>query len=451
MIEPAGRIPADPTRAFTFRHHGTQPACRPPCMHRFVAESGLPAELARRALQRPFFRSAAGTDVIARDIVDLVGLLESLRDRCFEHSYEDFLAGQGFPAEVVSLAAAGCVGGTSLHARADVLESAEDAKFIELNAGSGLGGLGVTSKINRHLLGVDAFASFARAHGLRYADTTRLAAEQLRREARATVGVDDPLVAIIEEDGSGATCARLAEDLAAVGLRVVLGEIGELCESNGKIVLRNDPVDVVFQYFFLEHLIDVPDAVDRITMLAKAHRDGNTVFFGSFDALPITGKSSLALLYEPEVWAELTAAERALVERRVPWTRLFGRNFPSAGGAERARLIDECRDRREEVVLKPSQGWGSTGTMFGANFGDAGWREVLESEWVHDYVVQQRVPPKVEPVVDPATGRAEEWQLNLGVYVFGDAYAGTLVRGLPADSRDPIGGEGTFTGCLFTY
>ncbi len=54
-------------------------------------------------------------------------------------------------------------------------------------------------------------------------------------------------------------------------------------------------------------------------------------------------------------------------------------------------------------------------------------------------VVQERVVPKTELMVDPADGALRPWQTLWGVFYQPDGYAGAHARMIPAESSAIIG------------
>jgi hypothetical protein len=54
------------------------------------------------------------------------------------------------------------------------------------------------------------------------------------------------------------------------------------------------------------------------------------------------------------------------------------------------------------------------------------------------WIVQERVLPDPEPVVDPSTGVVVPWSPVWGVFLTPAGYAGLHIRAVPADSTDPV-------------
>src|SRR5690606_26488283 len=97
--------------------------------------------------------------------------------------------------------------------------------------------------------------------------------------------------------------------------------------------------------------------------------------------------------------------------------------------------------------------YGGAGIVAGWETGEREWRQALETVGA-GAIVQQRVIPRQEPVVDPETGSLQQWQAAWGLFVTPRGYAGTYARALPAGEASVIGitaNPKTRTAGVFTY
>ncbi|MFW6692225.1 hypothetical protein [Streptomyces sp. MAR4 CNX-425] len=406
----------------------------------------------RVLLDRPLFADRTEIEEFAGDLRLLFGAMTSLPDRLYDGDLRAYCAAIGMDARLAGLMCRGAAPRPVLHARADAYHDGTCFRLLELNVGSELGGTD-TAQQNRAWLRVPEFAAFAEEHGLRHLDTAPRVADALRRAARPVTDGGEPVVALIESTGGIAAhehvFTAVREAMAAEGVDLLLGEIHELAERNGKITLRGTPLDVILRYFVAGELLDDPVGQDVLDLLIRADREGRTALFLPLDSGVYASKGSLALLHDPAVRAGLTEQERAAADRAVPWTRLLGEGLQSGG--DRAGLLERCRAERAELVVKPGVGYGGVGTVVGHETDDAGWAAALDAAGP-DAVVQRRVRPAPEPVVDAATGRTEDWAANWGVFVDGDGYAGGFVRALKQTQGAVISfsNPGTRSSCVFT-
>jgi hypothetical protein len=404
-----------------------------------------------RILPRPTFAQRATVSSAAAATTALIELMHSLASRHFDGDIDRLLQAQAVSPAVASAIAAGTVGSRPMHARADVLLVGGRPHIIEINIGSGLGGM-YLGPYFAALAAVPAFAAFSAEHRLDYVDTSAAFAEQIRRYAAEIVGTTAPIAAVVEETNSGLGADYIVEALRHQGLTTHHGELGEISLDDDKVHLAGHPIDIVVRYFYPPHVPAEPEGNKRLQLLARAHRAGKTALFTPMDLSPIEDKTALALLYEPAIFRSLTAPEQDLVTTFVPWTRLVGHRFHETNKTERAGLVARCVRERSQLVLKPGSGFGAKGIYFGSDFTDAEWLELLESDTTAEYVVQRRVRPDEELMFDPATGTTEAWHLNWGVFVTDAGYGGLLVRGRPAADEGAIGDPSrTRIGLGFTY
>jgi hypothetical protein len=390
----------------------------------------------------------------ATDLTDLFAVLTSLPERCFDGDPRRYGRALGLDERLLTLMTIGATGQPPLYARADAFHDGESFKLLELNVGSELGGIDA-AQLNRAFLRVPSFRAFADRHGLAYLDTSHRLAELLRRAA-APVTTGDPVVALVEGTGGLAdhqhVFVAIQEALRDHGVELLLTEIDRLDQRDGKVVVDGTPIDVVLRYFAAEQLTGPADQA-RLELLAAAHAAGRTALFTPLEGALFASKASLGLLHDPRVRARLTEAERRVVDRLVPWTRVVSRADDALTPADRAELIAHCRARRESLVLKPGIGYGGVGVVVGREVSDRVWHDHLVRVQERDYVVQQLVVPAAEPVVDEATGAREDWYANWGVFVTEAGYAGAFVRALRPHDGSVISysNPGTRGTCVFTY
>lgn len=393
-------------------------------------------------LDRPLFVPEREIGDFATDLAAVFDILVSLPGRLFDGDLRRYCAALGMDDRLAELMCRGATGAPPLYARADAYHDGTSFKLLELNIGSELGGLD-TAQLNRAFLARPEFADFARRHELGHVDTIPRVAAALRAAAL----VDEPVVALIESTNGLAAHAHvftaLREALRDQGIDLLLGEIDELGERNGHITLRGRPLDVVLRYFVAGELVDDPAGQEKLDLLIAAPK---TVLFTPLEGGVHASKGSLAMLHDPDVRATFTPDEHAVVDRVVPWTRLLGT------AADQDELVQHCRNERRNLVLKPGVGYGGVGTVVGHSVTDEQWERALAERRTGDHVVQRRVRPRTEPVLNAETNTGEEWVANWGIFVDPAGYAGGFVRALkPADgavvSYSNTGTRGT---CVFT-
>lgn len=443
------RAALDPTAEYLRSCRDVEPSWR---RATWVDSPTASSRYATRALSRPLFAPHATLSRLGDDLRRLAVILHSMPERCFGGDLESYLAAQGQPSRLVEAILRGSTGSASAYGRADAVRTADGFRVVEFNIGSEVGGVD-SVRINHALLEHGAFRAFAARHRLGFVDPAAALAAHLRAASADVVGVDDPLVGLIEETGSARGCAEVAVELRRCGIRTVIGELGELSGAGRKVVLRERfRLDVVLRYFFAEQVPDERDGLDTMDLLRRAHGDGHTAFFAPLDAETVGNKAALALLFRDEVWSELTEDERALVRRLVPRIRLLGADFRIVGTAERRELLDECVARRAELVLKPAFGSNGRRVLVGAHTAADDWQAALRSPGSTDLVVQEQVVPEIERVHEES-GAVGDWIANWGVFVGDSGYGGAFARALPAGQGGGVVGGSAMTryGAVFGH
>ncbi len=405
-------------------------------------------------LDRPVFADEAEIRLFGDDLVQIFDILSAIPGLLFGGDLRAYGQALGMDARLADLNARGATGKPPVHGRADAYHDGTGFRLLEFNIGSELGGTDA-AQLNRAFLGLPAFAEFAREHGLGYVDTTQRVADALRAAAARVTGASQPSVALLESPGGLAghehVFLALREAMARHGLDLLLGEIHEVAERNGKISLHGTPVDVVLRYFVAAELVGASQD-QPLDLLIRADRADQTALFTPLEGGMLASKGSLALLHDPRLRDVLTSAQRAVIDRVVPWTRLLGEGL-RRGGSERVGLLDYCRDQREDLVIKPGVGYGAVGTVIGRDTTPGQWDDVLAACADGDHVIQRLVTPVPEQVLSADRGVVEDWRVNWGIFVDDAGYRGAFVRALKSADGSVISYSNPATrgSCVFTY
>jgi hypothetical protein len=160
------------------------------------------------------------------------------------------------------------------------------------------------------------------------------------------------------------------------------------------------------------------------------------VLWSPFETDLISNKRWMAYLSDPRLRSHLSGEERRLVDRVLPWTRAL----TSRTAADDPELLDNCLARREQLILKPDEGFAGQGITFGWLVDDRGWERAVRDAAAVGAVVQERVVPRQEWVYDPETDRTEPWDSCLGLYWMPSGFGGggaRLVRSGESFTYDP--------------
>ncbi|TQM79241.1 hypothetical protein FHX81_1543 [Saccharothrix saharensis] len=382
-----------------------------------VGEAEVPPAYRRyrqgNLLSRPLFVPEDDLLSCARDTIAVLDLLASLPSRVFDGDVTRYCSALGIDPVTSGLLASYHDGPPVQYGRADFYRNGSSFTMLEFNVASDLGGLDNAS-LHQALLGVPAFASFAAEHRLGYVDT----AAAVVRSLRVASGAPDPVVALVCADvdlpAYRDLLGSVLEALSRLGLDVVLAGLGEVRTRSGRLFVGRGRVDVVLRYFTVDH---VPANAPAVARILRAHTDGTCVLFTPMNSSLYSNKGALALLSDAR-WT--SAEERALVDRVLPWTR---RITPD--------LVDQCFQEREQLILKPARDFGGRGVVAGWETPEEAWKALLDEAVRRSHVVQRRVVPEPEPVVDVTTGEVGGWTPAWGLFVTPEGFAGTMIRAVP--------------------
>ena len=399
------------------------------------------AAYGNRMMPRPFFIEEREIRQSAADLAAIFDILVSLPERLFGGDMRRYCAEVGLGDRQARLTYRLAGQRPTLFGRSDLYHDGISLKLLEFNVGSQLGGID-QAQVLTALLDVEPFRAFAAEHALGYVHTGDQIARALRAAAEPVASGGEPVVALLEADGALDPVLPLMlsfqEMLRGCGIDLRLGEVSQVRNKGGKLYLAGTPVDVVLRYFSANQICQDPQGEEAVEPVFRAHEEGGTVMLTTLDSLLFSSKSCLALLSDPYWRTALSAAESALVDRVVPWTRSLA-DGPVDVGGQTTDLVEYCRDMRERLLLKPRNDYGGRGIVTGWNTPDQEWKETLLSCRERGYIVQERVLPRREPVVDPLTGRLEDWVALWSAFLTPGGYAGSHIRALPAGHNGIIG------------
>lgn len=372
----------------------------------------------RRFLERPSFLTQAQIAAYQRDLATCADLLVSLPDRRYGGSAVAMAEALGLPAPSIELIRAAEGLPRPRYGRVDAMLSERGLRVLEFNATSETGGLEWIAPAIRAWLDQPAAAKFLADRQCEYVPPTTVLADELRAFAAAHVGSDDPTVVIVEGAGGmaryGHAWRPLRELLSEEGLQVLVCELPELSVRNGRAFVGEQAVDVVYRVFELSQVTDDAASTAILLDLIRLAHDGAVAIWTSIDSELFRNKACMATLHSPEL--DRTEQETAAVRRLLPPTTLI------AAAPTEAELGDLIR-RREELILKPTDGFAGAGIVAGWEVPQARWEAAIRA-LTGPAVVQQRVLPLAEDVRG-RDGQVRQLESVYGFYYSpGLAYAG---------------------------
>jgi hypothetical protein len=330
-------------------------------------------------------------------------------------------------------------GVASAFSRGDYLEAREGLTLMEFNTSGFLGGLGTPDYLCERYLESAPTARFlrqvnrrARPMGIRRAmlrhvveDTARLGAWR-EGDFNVALVIYPDLPAIIARFDADEYTRELHAALAEAGHpprgRVMPCSMEDLSAGPESVTLAGEPVHAV---------IEQQGSRDSVMPVFRAFKARRVNLFSGPIKRILADKRNLALVSEQADSADFTAAERALIERHVAWTRRVLPSRTTFRGRP-LRLPDDLPAGRDHFVLK--KGWSNRGdgVVVGRVRTPDEWeqaiaRAVREGDWV----VQERLEP-VPCCFHSARDGAVPHEVVWGLFVFGAYFGGVHLTMLPA-------------------
>ncbi len=416
----------------------------------------LVASYGDRYVTRPALLGTGQVHELQADLAGIFTLLASLPQRLFGGDLRAAGRAAGMIPYQIDAVERTFTGAPACLGRADLYRETGGFRLLEFNLVSAVGGLEIAD-LNRVLLNYPALAAFVAESGLHYIDTMARIAEVIKAEGeRIGAGSGSgsgPVVAIVDTPSNFAPFADrfrfMADIWSGMGLSGIACSLDRLEERSGRLFADGRRVDVVYRYFLIEDLLD-PASQTLIEPVLRAAEKGHVALLSGMDSELYGSKAMMALLSDEANRAAFTAAETDLIDRLLPWTAMLRPGLVTVDG-EPADLMAYALARQSNLVLKPTLMHGGIGVVPGWTTSQEQWREYLQACSGGPYILQRRVRPVTEPFPVPGQpGAVEPLALNWGVFMVGDQYAGTLIRGAP----DPDVGvlsraTGARVGCCF--
>jgi hypothetical protein len=323
--------------------------------------------------------------------------------------------------------------------RADYIETADGLKCIEFNAGSFLGGLS-SHGVGELYRGSPVIQRFLEERGIAVRpprtlgalfrhlldDTARIGvwkggefnvAMLVRPHYEAQVALHDPELYQREMDRA------MAEDGRPTLGRVLLCAPEDLVDGGGVLSVGGLPVHAA---------VEQHGGVSDMRPVVRHFKQGSiNLFSGPVTAL-LLDKRNLAMISENAGSGEYTTAERALIEKHVPWTRRLLPADSVFRGAS-LRIPEDVVERRAEFVLKKATALGGSQVHVGRFRTDEEWREGVERALrENDWVVQEYLETVPYTRQSGESGVAP-YDVVWGLFAFGRRFGGALMRMQPQD------------------
>jgi len=164
-------------------------------------------------------------------------------------------------------------------------------------------------------------------------------------------------------------------------------EHGKLRDASGVVI------DLIYKRVLIHELVAECGLEHP---MVRAVVDGAVCMVNPFSCKPLHKKASLAVLTDERNAKRFTAAQRDVIARHVPWTRVVEERRTTADGAD-IDLVPWIGAHKDELVLKPNDDYGGTGIVLGWEVDSASWEIAVTRALQEPYIVQRRIALPREP------------------------------------------------------
>jgi hypothetical protein len=223
--------------------------------------------------------------------------------------------------------------------------------------------------------------------------------------------------------------------LSTLGLDACGGHIGQLEVRDGRVWLRDRPVDIIYRLFMVEDLLENPEAPALMEPILNAAARGQVKIFTPMDDALFGSKGALAMLSDEGNRGRLDPAHLASLDRILPWTRMVRPGPVTLEDGRRVDLLDYALGHQHELALKPTLLHGGSGVVLGwrSETSAQEWEEQVRAAMDGPYVIQRRIVPTPE-LFSADEGDPVPWVVTWGAYTTVSGYSGLYLRGMSVES-----------------
>lgn len=403
----------------------------------FRGFAGVAKQCIDEKLLDPAERLIASTMLIERSSAEAVGnatsqlvdLIHEIPARIFSGDKEKFARACGFD-EKTTRCMLSIPASSMRFARSDAYLTADGWKFTEFNIGSSIGSYHLDWAY-RNIEKQEEVERCIQSHDATRLDTAELWTNAVITDAQALSGKERPYICIVDTqrhfERHRVWNDSMARAITSTGYASAMTcSIEELSSNGSSIQLNGKKVDYIYRLFGVDDVMNSPSVYAPILAAIKNGKLGLGI---SLDSRIFGNKAAFAFLSDPSYENNYSSEELSMIKKYIPSTRILSEaNFEYAD------------DQRELLVVKPVDGQGGVGVIFGQDFCSREWiAELAKLEKSGTpYVLQEKISPIPEKAVgwSQKDGLTEhEYNLIFGVFALNSRYAGIGARGVSSSQK----------------
>jgi len=224
-----------------------------------------------------------------------------------------------------------------------------------------------------------------------------------------------------------------------MGVPVLLADPRDL-EFNGKsLFAHGKKIDLLYRRVLINDIVARPT---ECAALVKAYEANAMCMANTFRCKIPHVKAFFAVLTDEQNAKLFSHDERQLIRNHIPWTRVVTDTRTSHYG-DPIELLAFIRNKRQNLVLKPSDEYGGTGVTLGWDADENSWDATIEKALsaanaggdAGCWIVQERIPIRREVfplITKPGTANNsvdfKDMLVDFAPYLFRGRLAGFLTR-----------------------
>jgi uncharacterized circularly permuted ATP-grasp superfamily protein len=345
---------------------------------------------------RPFFLSPAD-ELLVREVSETIA---TLGERVVTAALDDKSLFAQFhlrPEEERLARLSGGYGLASTASRLDAFLLPDSLKFAEYNAESpaGAGYSETLAELFRDLPMMEPFVKQFDVH------TYPLSAKLL--DALVMSYLDwggtskRPQIAIVDwkEVPTWTEFEILRARFIKLGVPTLIADPRDLVYDGKSLSAHGKKIDLVYRRVLINDIVARPKACEA---LVKAYAANAVCVSNTLRCKIPHVKAFFAVLTDERNSALFSLAERAVIQKHVPWTRVVA-DVKTGHYSEPIELLPFIHSHRENLVLKPADEYGGTGVALGWETTASAWDEILQKALDAKngtWIVQEQIPVRRE-------------------------------------------------------
>ncbi|MBI4971940.1 MAG: glutathionylspermidine synthase family protein [Candidatus Omnitrophica bacterium] len=210
------------------------------------------------------------------------------------------------------------------------------------------------------------------------------------------------------------------------GYPTTIADPRDLRLKHGKLYHDDFQIDLVYRRVIFNELLE---KLDEVKDFIEAYRTRVVCVVNSFRSKLAGTKTVLSILTTPEYDHFFTEEENKIKSENIPWTRRVI-DCEHFYGTKKIFFIDFLKDEKEQLVMKPSEGYGAKDVTVGLETRDDDWNRTIDKALKSDWVLQEfvRIPFMNVPIVINNKLEFVRKKSSINPFCFGGRYATCLSR-----------------------